>query len=184
MDAHSLGLDIVDTSNQNILKVSDISVYNSDLGVTCQELLITPPGFQVSTTVPITFLQQGFNLVLTACDLGLQQAYCDSKFDPLPDGIYALRYSIAPNDYVYVEYNHLRTVEALNRLDKLFCQLDLGDCTPTRDKLDRLAKLMEIKGMLHAAKTTVEYCHRSDKGMVIYDQAVKMLEKLDCKTCG
>jgi hypothetical protein len=104
-------------------------------------------------------------------------------FNPLPDGIYVIKYSVSPNDIVYVEYNHLRITKALQKYDALLCELELPPCSPAPDKKLRLAELMEIKGYLEAAKATVEVCHNAEKGMALYNYALKRLDKLNCTTC-
>jgi hypothetical protein len=184
MEGHNLGIEILDTSNENILKLTDISVYSEELDVTCPELLITPPGFQVSASISPSTLVPGFNVVLTACMLDLQTDACDSRLDPLPDGIYALRYSVAPNDAVFVEYNHLRTVKAEKRLTKLLCQVTGEDYFLPEQKKNLLTKVQEVKGMLDAAKASVNFCHNANKGMIIYERALKMIDKIDCKGCS
>lgn len=184
MEGHNLGIEILDTSNENILKITDISVYSEELDVTCPELLITPPGFQVSASIPANLLTPHFNIVLTACMLDLQTDGCDSRFDPLPDGIYAIKYSVAPNDSVYVVYNHLRTVKAEKRLTKLLCQVNAEDYFLPEQKKNLLTKVREIREMLDAAKASVNFCHKADKGMIIYERALKMIDKIDCKGCS
>jgi hypothetical protein len=36
---------------------------------------------------------------------------------------------------------------------------------------------------LEAAKAKVEFCHDPQKGMTLYNYALKMLNKLDCVNC-
>jgi hypothetical protein len=43
--------------------------------------------------------------------------------------------------------------------------------------------LREIKSYLEAAKAKVEDCHEPKKGMMLYDYAVKLLNKMDCVNC-
>jgi len=40
-----------------------------------------------------------------------------------------------------------------------------------------------IKMYLEAAKAKVEFCHEPQKGMSLYNFALKMLDKLDCVNC-
>lgn len=183
MASHKLKLQVIETSNEDIMRIMDFSVYTPLMQVTCPQLLITAPGFQYSAVIPEDRLTQGFTLNLTACDLDLQTAKCDSEQNPLPDGIYAIRYQVSPHEYVYIDYNHFRITKALNRLDDLYCDLDLADCVPSKDKLEKMSKLAEIEGMLKAAKVKAERCHEADKAKVIYDYAMKLLEKQDCKYC-
>jgi hypothetical protein len=184
MSSHRLSLEILDTSNENTLTIIDSSTYLTGIAPTCPELLITAPGFQYSASVPAANLQPGFNNTLTACSLEIQTKACDSVFEVIPDGIYAIRYSVSPNEYVKVEYNHLRLTQIYNRWQKALCDLDLSDCLPEKNKKDKFAKLQEVDMYLKAAKAKVEVCNSSKKGMDLYNYAIKLLDKIDCKTCG
>lgn len=108
MANHVLSLEVPDTMNKCVLRIMDTSIYNTQKPPTCQLLQITPPGW----TRPIEFnegvISPGFSVNLTACDLEMQTVNCGSSYSDLPDGIYIIKYSVAPNDIVYVEYNHLR----------------------------------------------------------------------------
>lgn len=184
MSGHRLGLDIYETSNEGILKISDISIYDTILPVVCPQLLITSPGFQFSASIDQSRLIGGFNLVLTACDLELQTQACDSRFDTIPDGIYAIRYSVSPSEYVFVEYNHLRLTKEFNRLNKVYCSLDADTCQLDKVKSDKLSKILEVESYLKSARASVEICNKPERGMKQYEYAKKLLDKLDCKHCG
>jgi hypothetical protein len=177
---HKLSLEIPTVLNSCILKIFDTSVYANLLPVTCPTLHVTPPGFNHSIELDFT---PGSSPVITACDLTLQTAECGEELYSLPDGIYIIKYSVSPNEVVYVEYNYLRITQALNRYNKILCELDLAACEPTKLVKDKLAKLREVKTYLEAAKAKVEYCHEPQKGIQLYNYALKLLDKLDCKTC-
>lgn len=183
MANHKLSLEVMQVTNPAIFRVVDLSTYASLIEVVCPQLWITAPGFQNSAVIPESRLTQGFALNLTACDLGLQTYNCDSVQNDIVDGVYAIRYAVSPHEYVYVDYNHLRITNALKRLKQLYCDLDLADCMPSKEKEDKMMQLQRIKGMFDAAVAKVEDCHDADKGKVIYDYALKLLEKQDCKYC-
>lgn len=177
---HILSLECADTLNLCLLKLSDSSIYNADVAVSCPLLYITLPGFNTPVQVPV---QPGFNLNLTACDLGTQTSQCGTVFNNLSDGIYIIKYSVSPNDQVYVEYNHLRISNALTMIQKILCTLDISKCEPTELVDEKLEKLMEIRGYLMAAKAKVEYCLEPRSGQEIYSYALKLLKKFTCHTC-
>ena len=185
MNSHQLGLEFLETSNPRIFKISDVSVYNSLLAATCPELLITVPGFQYSASIDPSELTQGFNLVLTACKLGIQIQNCDSKNEDIPDGIYAIKYSISPNEFVYVEYNYFRTTQLNNRLQKVRCDLDANTCYKDEEQQQKFLKIREVSDYIAAAKASLEDCHHDvKKATSFYNLAKSLLEKLDCKNCG
>jgi hypothetical protein len=187
MARHVLSLDIPDTLNKCILRIVDTSVYAPSVEVTCPLLQITVPGFIHPINLSPPKINPGFNVNLTACDLGLQSADCGTTFYDIPDGIYIVKYSVEPKDLVYVEYNHLRITCALNGIRNVYCEMNLGACAPSEPQEEKLNKLRIIQQQLQAAKAYVEDCHDPKRGMELYKYAVSQLNKLtcntNCKTC-
>ncbi len=185
MAKHTLSLNIPTVLNTCILRVEDTSVYASDtsgciLPIECTQLDILPPGFSEAVSIDVT---PNFALNLTACDLALQTSLCGTQFNTLPDGVYVIKYSVAPNEYVYVEYNHLRITNALIKYNELLCELDVAACNPLQEVQDKLQELRLIRMLLDAAKAKVEFCHNPSAGMDLYEYAMKRLNKMDCTVC-
>lgn len=183
MGQHVLSLEAPDTMNDCILRVVDTTVYDTNLQVDCPILEITLPGFASSVQLGSDVIAPGFILNLTACDLEIQTANCGTSFNSLQDGIYIIKYSVSPNDQVYVEYNHLRITSALNTYQKVMCDIDVAGCEPNSETAKKLDQLRKIKSYLEAAKAKVEVCHEPKKGMEIYNYAVKLLSKFECNSC-
>jgi len=181
MANHTLRLEIPPVLNTCILSIFDASTYSDIVPLTCPTLNVTLPGFTYSTQ--ITFVPES-SVVLTACDLQIQTESCGETYYELPDGIYIIKYSVSPNDFVYVEYNHLRISKALNKYKSLLCELDLSNCEPTKKVLSKLDELKKIKSYLDAAVAKVETCHEPQKGMSLYNYAVSLMDKLNCSTCN
>ena len=183
---HVLSLDIPVTMNKCILRIVDTSVYLTTPVPTCQQLEITPPGYSTTTVLgDADGIFPGFMANLTACDLGMQSLNCGTSYADLPDGIYIVKWSISPNDLVYVEYNHLRITCALAKVQAILCDLELGACDPPADVKEKLNQITLIQRLLDAAVAMVEYCHVPEKGMNLYRYALKLLDKMDCSTgCG
>jgi hypothetical protein len=180
---HLLSLEIPDTLNLGIMKIVDFSTYDSRIPAECPVLDITVPGFLHPTRFSDSQLQTGFDINVTACDLGLQSENCASDNAPLPDGIYILRYSVSPNTVVYVEYNYLRIAQILNRYNNILCTVPLTDSEPN-DEVMRKVKLLQLaKIYIEAAKVKVEIAHEPEKGMQLYTYAMKILTKFDCRNC-
>jgi hypothetical protein len=183
---HILSLNIPDTMNDWSISIYDTSIYTDIIPVSCPTLQILLPGFKKATTLTedsVPELIPGFSRHFTACNLEVQTKNCGSVYDCLPDGIYVIKYSISPHDYVFVEYNHLRITQALKKWKEKMCELNLNACAPDKDKTIRLRELMDIKGYLEAAKAEVEFCHHADKGMELYNYTIKRLDKLNCTNC-
>jgi hypothetical protein len=186
MANHVLSLEVPTVMNSCILKIFDTSVYAIPLSVTCPTLNITVPGFgysnQIEGAVMTNFVNTG-HITLTACDLQLQTVNCGTKYVDIPDGIYIIKYSVSPNDQVYVEYNHMRVTQAMNKYYKVLCEVDVAACDPPFKVKQRLEELRLIKMYLEAAKSKVEFCHEPQKGMSLYNYALKLLNKMTCTHC-
>jgi len=186
MANHVLSLEVPTVMNTCVLKIMDTSVYFDLLPVTCPTLNVTVPGFAYSVQLEgaqmTEFVASG-HITLTACDLNLQTSNCGTQYANLPDGIYVIKYSVSPNDQVFVEYNHMRITKALNRYYNILCRLDVADCDPPFKIKQRLEELGLIRMYLEAAKSKVEFCHEPQKGMSLYNYAWKLLNKMDCINC-
>lgn len=171
---HQLSLEVPDTNNCSVFRIFDTSIYTSDLDVTCARLEITSPGFNEPVTIDVI---PGFNLILNACTLGIQSSGCGTTSERLPDGIYVVRYSVSPNDKVYVEYYYLRVCQTLNKYFHELCELELSACEPEPDIKEDLAELRLIKSFIDAAKVKVEECESPDQGMELLVYAQKRLQR-------
>ncbi len=179
---HQLSLEVPDTNNVKIFRVIDTSLYTPDLPIKCGLLEVTSPGFKVPVQIPIL---PYFNLVLTACTLGIFNGNCGEDSPCLPDGIYTVKYSVSPNDKVYVEYNYLRVTDTLNKYFAQLCKLEVSSCEPSADVRAKLKELRFIRSLIDAAKVKVEYCNSPYQGMELFNYAQKRLDKAssDCKHC-
>jgi hypothetical protein len=183
MARHKLSLEVIPTTNCDILRIDDTSVYAEDLPIDCPILNITVPGFNYSVELGETQIAPEFRINATACLLELQSEGCGTEFKGLPDGVYVLKYSVSPNDQVFVEYNHLRTCKLRNRYEKILCELDLSDCEPDTDTTRKMDTLKKIDMYIKAAIAKVETCHEPAKGMQLYTYAKKLLDKFTCSSC-
>lgn len=172
---HHLSLEIPETANTKLFRVSDTSFYANDLAVECSTLQILSPGFNVPKEIEAI---PGFNYVLNACTLGTQVSGCGDINADLADGIYVIRYSVSPNTQVFVEYNYLRVTAALNLYYFKLGQLDLKACEPDQEIRKNLTEMRLIKSMIDAAKAKVEYCHNPKEGYELFVYALRRLEKV------
>jgi hypothetical protein len=179
MAKHILSLDVKDTLNECVMCIDDTSVYADKPPVDCPYLDVLAPGFSCAVRLDVT---PGFcGLCLTACDLEIQTADCGVVLDSLP--VYVIKYSIAPNEYVFVEYNHLRITKIMTKFNEVLCALDLAACDPLPAVKEKLKELRLIEMYIKAAKAKVEFCHTPGIGMDLYEYAKKRLDKLACTVC-
>lgn len=181
MAKHTLSLEIQDTLNDCVLSLMDTSIYGKDVPIECPYIDILAPGFSCSVRIEV---KPHFCLLnLTACDLNIQREDCGYEFYSLPDGIYSIKYSVSPNEYIFVEYNHLRITNFMKKYNDILCSLDLALCDPLPEIKEKLKELRLIEMLVKAAKAKVEICHKPKQGMDLYDYAKKRLDKLSCSTC-
>ena len=173
---HTLALDIPETACENIIRILDASIYGLGLAVDCPRLDIYLPGF----SLPIYYthedgLTPGFMLNLSTADLGITTH--DSPAGTFPDGLYTIRYSVSPNETVYVQYYHLRTTTLTNTYYREICKVQLQACEPNAEQHQRLHDLRYIKMYIDAAKAKAEYCHAPVQAVEMYQYAEKLLAK-------
>ena len=141
--------------------------------------MITPPGFNSPSLIKV---QKGFDLCINSCALSIQTTDCGDTRTTIPDGIYIIRYSVSPNDKVYVEYNHLRVTTLLTSYYKILCDIDMKPCEPSSERAEVISELSYIKTLIDAAVAKVEYCQSPNDGMELYNYAKRRLAKIDCSS--
>jgi hypothetical protein len=175
-----LSLEINPTANCSKLRIQDTSYYNPDIVVSCEQLFVTPPGFNNPTSIePVT---KEFNKAFTAIDLNMQVEGTEPT--ELPDGLYYIKYSINPNEKVFVEYNYLRDCKVRKKYYEKLCALELIGCDTELEKKDKqgyVKKLQEIDFYLTAAKAYVEECNVPKRGMDLFKYGSSLLDKIDLK---
>jgi hypothetical protein len=179
---HILALDIPDTACDTILKIWDSSSYAETLPVDCPRLDIFFPGFAEPLYITEPKIAPGFTLNLNAKDFSLQHPQAEHLIS-LPDGLYTIKYSVSPNDKVFVEYYHLRTTTIMNAYYKELCKVQLAPCEPSPEQHQKLHDLRYIKMYIDAAKAKTEYCHAPKQGVEMLAYADKLLKKYMTGCC-
>jgi len=171
---HQLSLEVPDTNNCSVFRIFDTSIYDTHVPTTCGTLAITSPGYNQPVSIEVL---PHFNLVLNGCTLGIQTSGCGTMSERLPDGIYTIRYSVSPNDKVFVQYHYLRICQTNNKYFNELCKLELAACEPQADVKEQLNELRLIKSFIDAAKAKVEQCDDLQQGMDLFMYAQKRLQK-------
>jgi hypothetical protein len=180
MAKHILQLEVPNTSNEGVFLIDDISIYDTVLPVSCLNIQILPPGFNVPSS--IGGMTAGFRLVLNACSMGMVTASnCTNSCPQLPDGVYHIRYSVAPNATVFVEYDVLRTTIAINRLNTILCNANIQCCLPDQETLYIINQCDLIRNFLLTAKLLVENQHNIADGVSMYRFAVSLIDKMEAR---
>jgi len=168
-----LNIIVVPTHNSFLLGVLDASVYvTTPVSPTIE---INIPGFG---DVLLPFVPNELN-VFTSTTLGITEINCDQA---LPDGIYRIKYSIAPAYENYVEKSIMRIDKLQEKFDNAFLQLDLMECDRAIKKqasVDLNTINFYIQGAIASANNCSEY-----EAIRLYNQADSMLDRFLKSNCG
>ena len=167
---------VIPTYSTFSLGVMDASTYPTDPpNVSSPSIKITVPGFG-DTILP--FDVNAFNLYTTA-NLGITEVGSEQ---PLPDGIYRLRYSVSPANVNYVEKTIMRTEKIQEKFNRAFLQLDLMECDgaiKTQSSVTLNSINFFIQGSIAAGNNCAEY-----EANKLYTQADNMLNNFLKSNCG
>lgn len=176
-DPTQLKLDIlvIPTYNLNLLNIKDISIYPNPSTVLSPTIEITVPGFN---RISLPFVIEESN-VFNSSNLGLSNL---GEYLPLPDGIYNIKYSIAPAQYNFITRNVFRTEKLQEKFDKAFMQLDMLECDKAI-KHQSQVKLNTINIFIQGAIASANNCANIE-AMKLYEKADKMLTSFIQKECN
>lgn len=177
MPALSLDIIIIPTYNTYTLAVVDNSTYpTTPPVVSTPTIQIDVPGFGL---VSKTFVVAETN-IFNSTDLGITTAGSEL---PIPDGIYGIKYSVAPHySPYYVEKSIMRVDQLQEKYDEAFMQLDMMECDraiKTQSKVDLLSIYFFIQGSIAAANN----CSNVNAAKLYY-QANRMLDMMINNDCG
>lgn len=137
-----LNFDIIDTHDFKTLGIVDTSWYNPDITVETPTIEIQVPGYTYAAS-PF-FMIKALN-VYNSNGLGITKASCEEELIDLPDGLYKVKYSICPNDKLFIEKFFLKTDKIMCRYTQSFLSLDLNFPTGSEEEITKRKKLSEIE---------------------------------------
>lgn len=161
-----LSFDIIDTHDFKTLGIVDTSWYNPLITVETATIEILPPGY-VNAVSP--FYMVGSLNVYNSNGVGITKASCEEELIDLPDGLWKVKYSICPNEKLFIEKFFLRTDKLRCRYNQAFLSLDLKNDPPDREKVRKLYEVeFYIKGAIAAsndqnAKDAHDFYQKADK---------------------
>jgi hypothetical protein len=177
-----LQVDYQDSNNPKTFRLVDDSEYNPKIEVCNTFLEVTPPGFNYPTTFKV---KPYFNMVLNASILNILKVKSVKLLADLPDGTYHIKYSISPNDELFVEYDYFRTVKLMYKYSRIVCGLlDKKRDYTVREFDDIKQEILWIRQLIESAKDKVEVCSQEEKGIDLYNEASHLLNKyVSCLIC-
>ena len=167
---------VVPTFNSETLAVNDISTYPVAPPVSAPSIEITVPAFG-SVNIPFNINQIN---VFNSTALGITSG--DDLTVPLPDGVYFLKYSVAPAYQNFVEKSIMRVEQLQEKFDAAFMKTDMMECDGpirTQQKVDLNSIYFFIQGAIAAANNCAV-----DEANKLYNQANKMLDNFIKKGCN
>lgn len=170
-----LDIIVVPTYSTLTLGVMDASTYPDSPPISSPTISITVPGFG---EVLLPFDVNTFN-IYNSGNLGITEVGVDQ---PLPDGIYRLRYSVSPAYLNFVERTIMRTEKIQEKFDRAFLQLDLMECDgaiKTQSSVTLNTINFFIQGAIAAGNNCAEY-----EANRLYVQADNMLNTFLRSNCG
>jgi hypothetical protein len=174
------------TLNLNILSVPTYDV--TSMIIVDASTYIQDPPIVISPTLEVdvpnfgkVFLPFNVNsyLVLTTSVLGITDV---GVKDPLPDGIYTLKYTIEPAYENFVEKTIMRVERLQEKFDSAFMKLDMMVCDEaikTQAKVDLQSIGFFIQGSIVAGNK----CAIAE-AIKLYTTADKMLKRFMSSGCG
>lgn len=162
--------------------IKDESIYNDVLPITCGQLTVKAPGFTCAHTFePLP----NFEIKVNLGNLGLQNINSAEHLKCLPDGNYEIKYSINPNDKLFVEYNYYNTCQLHGTYIKALCKFFNNKCDMTKkEQLAEIDRLFEISNLIEHAKIAAEDCGDVKMADKLYNEAKEKLNKKNgCSTC-
>ena len=169
-----LDFDIIETHNPKTFGILDVSIYNILIPIENVEIEIYAPGY-VYPAKPV-FLSKSLN-IFNSNNTGLTKATCEEDLVDLPDGIWKVRYSICPNDKLFIHKTWLRTNHIQTKFDQAVLKIDALDCDEKEKKNKKIIKLREIEFLIESAVATVNQCN-FQRGIDLYQRAVKEINLL------
>ncbi len=176
-----LSFDIIDTHDFKTLGIIDTSWYNPDITIEDTTIGILPPGY-VNVAYPF-FMPRSLN-VYNSNSVGITKATCEDELLDLPDGLWKIRYSICPNDKLFIDRFFLRVDKIMCRYNQAFLNLDLSNCDnpvniSKKTKLDNIE--FYITGAIGAANN-----QNPKLASDLYKKANKLLDRYlqDQGLCG
>ena len=160
----------------NLLAVADASVYPDDPPiVSAPSIEIEIPGFGTKI-LPFKPLETN---VFASDTLGITEVGCKQ---PLPDGIYNIKYSVAPAYKNYVEKTIMRVDKLQEKFDNAFLKLNMMECDGAIKKQSSV-DLNTINFFIQGSLAAANNCAEKD-AIKLYNQADHMLDTFIKSDCG
>lgn len=179
MNQPLLDITLIQTYSLKTLGIADISVYPDNFNVINPTIEITAPGLM---KISLPFNPRAVN-IFNSNNINLT---CTPNFDllsSLPDGIYTIKYSIAPNQNRFVEKSFMRVDKLECKFSQTFLYLDLDDDSFKDNHNAKLDKLKKARLFIDGSVAAMNECD-SNLAIKLYKKAEQILDEIingECK---
>lgn len=167
---------VIPTYNLETLGIADNSTYPVSPAVQSPTIEIDVPGFGL---VSLPFNINDFN-VYNSTSLGLTPV--GAPLLPLPDGVYYIKYSVAPAYVNYVQKTIIRVDQLQEKFDSAFMKLDMMECD-LAIKRQQKVELNSIYYFIQGAIAAANNCAVATANK-LYNQANIMLNNFIRGNCN
>lgn len=175
-----LNFNIIDTHDFKTLGILDTSWYNPDITIETPTIQIQAPGYSYASS-PF-FMTKALN-VYNSNGLGITKATCQEELVDLPDGLWKVKYSICPNDKLFIEKFFLKTDKIQCRYTQAFLSLDLNLPGSSESEKLKRSRLSDIEFYINGAVSAANN-QNAKLASDLYKKANKLLDQFgDCGTC-
>jgi len=171
----TLILNIESKNDPYYFVITDRSHYNPNLPVTCGTLEIKVPGAKHSVFFNVL---PNFSTSYNASSLRIQIATSHDTLIPLPDGPYYIKYSINPNEQLYVEYVFYNVAMLKSKYFEKVCGFFENKCDYTiKQQNEKIEELWQISNNLDLIKIAAEECNNVQEATLLYNKTYELINK-------
>lgn len=167
---------VVPTYNTYTLGIADASTYPLAPPVSAPTIELEVPGFGL---VSLPFSINDFN-IYTSTSLGITPV--GDPQVPIPDGVYYIKYSVAPAYVNFVQKTIMRVDQLQEKFDSAFMKLDMMQC----DAAIRKQQMVDLNSIYYFIQGSIAAANNCavDTANKLYNQANKMLNQFIANKCN
>jgi hypothetical protein len=167
---------VIPTYNVQTLGIADASTYPPAPPVSAPTIEIDVPGFGL---VSLPFNINDFN-IYTSASLGITAV--GDPLLPIPDGVYYIKYSVAPAYQNFVQKTIMRVDQLQEKFDSAFMKLDMMEC----DAAIRKQQMVDLNSIYYFIQGSIAAANNCavDTANKLYNQANRMLNQFIANRCN
>ena len=167
---------VVPTYNTYTLGIADASTYPPAPPVSAPTIELEVPGFGL---VSLPFSINDFN-IYTSTSLGITPV--GDPQVPIPDGVYYIKYSVAPAYQNFVQKTIMRVDQLQEKFDSAFMKLDMMEC----DAAIRKQQMVDLNSIYYFIQGSIAAANNCavDTANKLYNQANRMLNQFIANKCN